>query len=89
MPAIETISKLPLSDRHSPAYERSTSMLSSTLIAITSLFSRLYAAMLQRRQGEAHRHMARLLSQSGGRLTDDMERRFSEHLIGNGNLRLD
>jgi hypothetical protein len=52
-------------------------------------FGRLCAALMQSRQSEANRHIARLLSQSGGRLTDDMERRLSERLIGNGNLRLD
>jgi hypothetical protein len=52
-------------------------------------FGRLYVALMQGRQSEANRHIARLLSQSGGRLTDDMERRLSDRLIGNGNLRLD
>jgi hypothetical protein len=46
-------------------------------------FARLFASVMQQWQGEAHRYMARQLSQSGGRLTDEMERRFSEHLIGN------
>ena len=49
-------------------------------------FGRLYAAFMESRQNEANRHIARLLSQSGGRLTDDMERRFSEHLIGKGSF---
>lgn len=49
-------------------------------------FGRLYAAFMESRQNEANRQIARLLSQSGGRLTDDMERRFSEHLIGKGSL---
>jgi hypothetical protein len=41
---------------------------------------------MESRQNEANRQIARLLSQSGGRLTDDMERRFSEHLIGKGSF---
>ena len=49
-------------------------------------FGRLYAAFMESRQNEANRQIARLLSQSGGRLTDDMERRFSEHLIGKGSF---
>jgi hypothetical protein len=49
-------------------------------------FGRLYAAFMESRQHEANRQIARLLSQSGGRLTDDMERRFSEHLIGKGSF---
>jgi hypothetical protein len=31
--------------------------------------------------------MARLLRRSGGRLTDDIERRLTEQLTRNGNLR--
>jgi hypothetical protein len=50
-------------------------------------FARLFASVVQQWQGEAHRYMARQLSQSGGRLTDEMERRLSEHLIGNANWR--
>jgi len=49
-------------------------------------FGRLYAAFMESRQSEANRQIASLLSQSGGRLTDDMERRFSEHLIGKGSF---
>ena len=47
-------------------------------------FGQLYASFMESRQNEANRQIARLLSQSGGRLTDGMERRFSEHLIGKG-----
>jgi hypothetical protein len=52
-------------------------------------FGRLYARFMQTRQSEANRHIIRLLSQSGGRLTDDIERRLSDHLIGHGKLRID
>jgi hypothetical protein len=53
-----------------------------------SFFGRVYAAIMKTREADAQRQMARLLRQSGGRLTDDMERRFSEHLLGGGNFRL-
>jgi len=53
-----------------------------------SFFSRLCDSLIQRWQGEAQRYMARQLTQSGGRLTDDMERRLSKHLLGNGNFRI-
>jgi hypothetical protein len=52
-----------------------------------SFVSRLCESLIQRWQDEAQRYMARQLVQSGGRLTDDMERRLSEHLLGNGNFR--
>jgi hypothetical protein len=46
----------------------------------------LYEAVMQSRQRQAERDVARLLSRSGGRLTDDIERRMTEQLIRNGNF---
>ncbi len=51
------------------------------------ILRRIRAAFLQASQREADRHMARLLRQSGGRLTDDIERLLMEKLTRNGNLR--
>ena len=44
----------------------------------------LYEAVMRSRQSQAERDMGRLLTQSGGRLTDDIERRMTEELIRNG-----
>lgn len=53
----------------------------------TDILSRLRALFVPTAQREAHQHMVRLLRGSGGRLTDDIERRFTEQLTRNGNLR--
>jgi hypothetical protein len=53
----------------------------------TDILRRLRALFMPAAQREAHQHMVRLLRQSGGRLTDDIERRLSEQLMRNGNLR--
>jgi hypothetical protein len=52
------------------------------------ILHRIRAALLPASQREAHALMARLLRQSGGRLTDDIERMLSEQLTRNGNLRV-
>jgi hypothetical protein len=51
------------------------------------ILSRLRALFVPPSQREAHQHMARLLRRSGGRLTDDIERRLTEQLTRNDNLR--
>jgi hypothetical protein len=52
------------------------------------ILRRIYAAIVEGRQPDANRQMALLLSQSGGRLTDDIERQLAERLMRNGNVRL-
>ena len=42
---------------------------------VRRIVSSIVSHMIEARGREAERHMARLLSQSGGRLTDDLERR--------------
>ena len=51
------------------------------------ILNRLRALFVPASQREAHQQMARLLRRSGGRLTDDIERRLTEQLTRNGNLR--
>jgi hypothetical protein len=51
------------------------------------ILRRIRAAFLPASQREARCQMARLLRQSGGRLTDDIERRLAEHITRNSNLR--
>jgi hypothetical protein len=48
---------------------------------------RLYEAFMQSRQRRVDTDIARLLGQSGGRLTDEVERRMTERLIGNDGFR--
>jgi hypothetical protein len=42
---------------------------------------RIVQAILESRQRQADREIAHFLARSGGRLTDDMERRLTEHLL--------
>lgn len=51
---------------------------------LKSLASRLDDWLGAHRQREAERLMARLLAQSGGRLTDSMEREMTERLFAPG-----
>jgi hypothetical protein len=46
------------------------------------LLRRLVQAMIESRRGQVDREIAAFLARSGGRLTDDMERRITEHLLG-------
>jgi hypothetical protein len=48
---------------------------------------RLYEAFMQSRQRRVDADIARLLGQSGGRLTDEVERRMTEQLLGNRGFR--
>jgi len=50
-------------------------------------FRRLYEAFMESRQRRVDGDIARLLGQSGGRLTDEVERRMTQQLIGNHGFR--
>ena len=45
------------------------------------ILRRIVHAMFEWRQAQADREIARFLARSGGRFTDDMERRLTEHLL--------
>ena len=45
------------------------------------LLSRIVRAMVESRQRQTDREIARFLARSGGRLTDDMERRLTQYLL--------
>ena len=45
------------------------------------ILRRIVQAMFEWRQAQADREIARFLARSGGRLTDDKERRLTEHLL--------
>jgi hypothetical protein len=45
------------------------------------ILRRIVQAMLESRQRQVDREIAHFLTRSGGRLTDDMERRLTEHLL--------
>jgi hypothetical protein len=52
------------------------------------LFQRILAAIVDWRERQVDRDMARLLVQSSGRLTDELEREMTQRLLsGNWNLR--
>lgn len=46
----------------------------------TGILRRLFTVVFEFRQTQADREMARLLTQSGGRLTDDLERRMMQRV---------
>src|SRR5262249_3498616 len=50
------------------------------------ILRRIFDAFMLSRQRQVERDIERLLGRSGGRLTDEMERRISEYLIRNSNL---
>jgi hypothetical protein len=54
---------------------------SSALASKPGILRRIIQAMRDWRQAQADREIARFLARSGGRLTDDMERRLTEHLL--------
>ena len=45
------------------------------------LLRRIVRAVVESRQRQIDREIARFLARSGGRLTGDMERRLTEHLL--------
>jgi hypothetical protein len=45
------------------------------------ILRRIVQAMFKWHQARADREIARFVARSGGRLTDDMERRLTEHLL--------
>jgi hypothetical protein len=45
------------------------------------IIRRIVQAMFESRQAQADQEIARFLARSGGRFTDDMERRLTEHLL--------
>ena len=51
------------------------------------VFRIIWDAIMLSGQRRAEHHIGRLLGQSGGHLTDDLERRITEHLTTNHNFR--
>ncbi len=45
------------------------------------LLRRIFHALFESRQRQADREIARFVARSGGRFTDDMERRMTERLL--------
>ena len=61
---------------------------SSSPASKPGIVRRLVQAMFEPRQVQVDREIARFLARSGGRLTNDMERRLTEHLLsGNWTVR--
>lgn len=51
------------------------------------ILRRIYDAMIRSRQRRAERDIARMLGLTAGNLTDEIERRITEHLMRNGGFR--
>ena len=65
-----------------PVRGRCRTPASSSPASKPGILKRIVQAMFEWRQAQADREIARFLARSGGRLTDDMERRLTEHLLG-------
>jgi hypothetical protein len=50
---------------------------------------RIFDAVIEARQRDAERDIRRLIGWSDGPLTDEFERRITEHLMRNSSFRLD
>ena len=51
-----------------------------------SILGRIFDAIMCSRQRTADRELARFLERSGGHITDEIERRMTEHLMRNTNF---
>jgi hypothetical protein len=49
------------------------------------LLRRIVQATFESRQAEADREITAFIARSGGRFTDDVERRITQHLLSRGN----
>jgi hypothetical protein len=54
-----------------------------------SRLRRIFDAVIEARQRDAERHIRRLIGWSDGPLSDEFERRITEHLMRNSSFRLD
>jgi hypothetical protein len=71
-----------------PYIERRASAGNSSGGNRRGLLRRIFAAVVDWRERQVDRDMARLLVQSSGRLTDELEREMTQRLLsGNWNLR--
>jgi hypothetical protein len=52
------------------------------------LWRRIYDAVMEARQRQTERDIVRIVGQSGWHLTDDLERRITEHLTRNPGFRV-
>ena len=59
----------------------------NALERMLGLLRRVYDAAMRSRQRHVNEDIARYLHQSGGRLTDEIERKMMEQLTGNWNFR--
>ena len=51
------------------------------ILCLSQALRRIVRAIVESRQRQTDREIARFLARSGGRLTDDMERRLTQHLL--------
>jgi hypothetical protein len=58
---------------------------SDAVASKAGILRRIVDAIVETRQKQADRDIARFLARSGGRLTDDMEREMTQRLLHTGN----
>ena len=68
-------------DKELAAYvDDSSSTRRSVFVTLTGVLRRIADAIYESRQRQADREIARFIAQSGGRLTDDIERQMMRRL---------
>ena len=68
--------------------DKATATGSNAVANKAGVLRRIFDAIVEQRQKQADRDIARFLARSGGRLTDDMEREMTQRLLtGNWNTR--
>jgi hypothetical protein len=71
-----------------PYFGDKASTRSNAVANEAGVLRRIFDAIIEPRQKQADRDIARFLARSGGRLTDDMEREMTQRLLtGNWNAR--
>jgi hypothetical protein len=65
-------------------FDRAAPVASGACTSLRNLGRRILDALEERRQREVEEEFARLLAQSGGRLTDSVEREMMRKALGSG-----
>ena len=65
--------------------DKAATTRSDAVASKAGVLRRIFDAIIEPRQSQADRDIARLLARSGGRLTDDIEREMTQRLF-TGNL---
>src|SRR5215470_17622445 len=76
-----TMAYIPNSPEFLPSVHGRGAATSNSPRGEPGILRRIVHAMFESRQRQADREIARFLARSGGRLTDDVERRLTGHLL--------